>query len=153
NGDRIGSIFAMGFPPPGQLGPGGAIVGGTGAFVGARGTMATAAGLTIRTTSQAEDPSRRRINGGGRGTHLIHLIPMFRPEFLMAPSGPVIFHSDYRPVTEASPARAGETLIVYAKGLGPTTPNANPGDPFPSEPLAIATSPVEVLVNTKSSPA
>jgi hypothetical protein len=29
----------------------------------------------------------------------------------------------------------------YAKGLGPTSPSLNPGDSFPSEPLAIAISP------------
>jgi uncharacterized protein (TIGR03437 family) len=37
--------------------------------------------------------------------------------------------------------------------LDPTIPSLNPGDVFPSEPLAIVTSPVEVLVNGKSSPA
>ncbi len=152
-GERIGSIFAMGFPPPGQPGPGGAIVGGTGAFAGARGTMYAAGPVTIRTTSQAEDPSRRRINGGGRATYVIQLIPMFRPEVLVGANGPVVFHSDHSLVTAASPARAGETLIVYAKGLGLTTPSVNPGDPFPSEPLAVAISPVEVFVNGKPSPA
>jgi uncharacterized protein (TIGR03437 family) len=44
-------------------------------------------------------------------------------------------------------------LIVYAKGLGPTTPSFNPGDLFTREPLAVATSPVEVLVNGNPSPA
>ena len=149
NGDRIGIIFGMG----GVGGPDWAIVGGTGAFVGAKGTMATAPGITIRTTSQAEDPSMRRVNGGGRGTYVIQLIPMFRPEVVIGANGPAVFHSDFSAVNSANPARAGETLIVYAKGLGPTTALLNPGDPFPSEPLAIATSPVEVLVNGKSSPA
>ena len=72
---------------------------------------------------------------------------------IIAANGPVVFHNDYTPVTTSSPARAGETLIVYAKGLGPTSPDVTPGDKFPSEPLAIATSPVEVLVNGRSSPA
>ncbi|MGH9718796.1 MAG: hypothetical protein ACRD8O_01170, partial [Bryobacteraceae bacterium] len=150
NGDRIGSVFGLGAVGGVR---GWAIVGGTGAFAGAKGTMNTAAGRTTRTTSQAEDPSMRRINGGGRHTVSIHLIPIFRPEVLIGPSGAAVFHSDYRPVTAASPARAGETLIVHARGLGPTNPSINAGDPFPSEPLAIATSPVEVLVNGKSSPA
>jgi uncharacterized protein (TIGR03437 family) len=77
---------------------------------------------------------------------------MFRPDVLTGPAGPVLFHSDYSAVTAENPARAGETLIVYAKGLGPTIPGLNPGDVFPSERLAIAISPVEVLVNGKSSP-
>ena len=84
NGERIGSIFAMGFPPPGQPGPGGAIVGGTGAFAGARGIMYTTAGITIRTTSQAEDPSMRRINGGGRATYVFQLFPFSAPRFSSA---------------------------------------------------------------------
>jgi uncharacterized protein (TIGR03437 family) len=95
----------------------------------------------------------RRVNGGGRGSFVIQFYPMFRPDLLIGPDGPAAFHNDYSPVTADRPARAGETLIVYAKGLGPTNPNVNPGDSFPSEPLAIATSPVEVLVNGRSVPA
>ena len=149
NGDPIGSILGMG--AVGSM-KGWAIVGGSGAFVGAKGTMQATVNLAIRTTSQAEDPSMRRINGGGRGTYVIQLFPMFRPEVLIGANGPVVFHSDHRLVTAASPARAGETLILLAKGLGPTNPSVNPGDPFPIDPLAIATSPVEVFVNGKSSP-
>ena len=107
NGERIGSIFAMGFPPPGRPGPGGAIVGGTGAFAGARGVMYTTAGITIRTTSQAEDPSMRRINGGGRATYVIQLFPLFRPEVLIGANGPVVFHSGFVAVTADNPARPG----------------------------------------------
>ena len=153
NGERIGSIFAMGFPPPGQPGPGGAIVGGTGAFAGARGIMYTTAGITIRTTSQAEDPSMRRINGGGRATYVFQLVPLFRPEVLVGQNGPVIIRSDYTAVTPDKPARPGEVLILYAKGLGPTTPAVNPGERYPGAPFAVVNSPVEVLVNGRSSPA
>jgi len=95
----------------------------------------------------------RRVNGGGRGVYVIQLIPMFRPEVLIGPNGPVIIHSDYSVITPDKPARPGEVLILYAKGLGPTTPSINPGDPFPGEPFALVTSPVEVLVNGKPSPA
>ena len=161
DGSPIGSIFGSGMfpgaPPPGS--PVGAetgnmtIVGGTGAFIGARGTINNIGCFGCRFASQAEDPSMRRINGGGRQQTLIQFFPVFRPEVVIGTSGATIFHNDYSLVTTSSPARAGETLIVYAKGLGPTTPNINPGDLFPSEPLAIATSPVEVLVNGKSSPA
>jgi uncharacterized protein (TIGR03437 family) len=151
DGGVIGSVFGIG--AVGSLTKASAIIGGTGAFVGAKGTMITTVVPTGRTTSQAEDPSLRRINGGGRGTWVIQLIPMFRPEVVTGANGPFVFHADYSLVTAASPARSGETLIVYAKGLGPTTPIVNPGEPFPSEPLAIATSPVEVLVNGKSTAA
>jgi len=165
DGGQIGSIFVMGLqagtPTPGSA-PGSAIgnlavVGGTGAFIGARGTFNPAAVTNPpnqRPASVAEDPSRRRINGGGgRNRVLFQLFPMFRPEVVTDSNGPVLFHSDYSRVTPANPVRAGETLIVHAKRLGPTTPNVNPGDPFPGEPLAIVTSPVEVLVNGKSSAA
>jgi hypothetical protein len=161
DGSPIGSIFGSGMfpgtPPPGS--PLGAqtgnmpIVGGTGAFIGARGTVNAIECIDCRFSSITEDPSMRRINGGGRQRLLIQIYPMFRPEIVNDANGPVVFHSDFSPVNSARPARAGETLIVYAKGLGPTTASLNPGDAFPSEPLAIATSPVEVLVNGKSSPA
>jgi uncharacterized protein (TIGR03437 family) len=153
NGDHIGSIFGMG--AVGSPMKSWAIVGGTGPFVGAKGTMIATANPAVRTTSQAEDPSMRRSNGGGRGAYVIQLIPMFRPEVLVGPNGPVVFHGDdWSPITAERPARPGESLILYAKGLGPTNPSVNPGDPFPSEPpFALVTSPVEVLVNGRSVPA
>jgi uncharacterized protein (TIGR03437 family) len=78
---------------------------------------------------------------------------MFRPEVLVGANGPVIVHSDYSAITSDRPARPGEILILYAKGLGPTTPSVNPGDQYPSEPFAVVNSPVEVLVNGRPSPA
>jgi uncharacterized protein (TIGR03437 family) len=150
DGNLIGSIFGIG--AVGSV-TGWAIVGGTGAFVGAKGTIAATANLAIRTTSQAEDPSLRRIHGGGRGVYVIQLFPMFRPEVLMGADGPIVFHSDFSLVTPASPARGGETLTVYVKGLGPTNPSVKAGEAFASSPLSVATSPVEVLVNGKPSAA
>jgi len=149
DGTSYGSIFGLSL-----VGAGDTIIGGTGAFLGARGTATVLdANPLQRVTSQAEDPSMRRIHGGGRFRIVFQIYPMFRPEVLIGPAGPAVFHSDNTPVTADRPARAGETLIVHAKGLGGTTPSLNPGDVFPSEPLAIATSPVEVLLNGKSSPA
>jgi len=160
DGSQIGSVFAlglsMGTPPPGSpLGSAAAnnaITGGTGAFIGAKGTQ-TNAGVNYRFASQAEDPSMRRTNGGGKGRFLLQIWPMFRPEILVTPAGPTVFHLDFSPVTSDRPAQRGEILIVYAKGLGPTSPGVNPGDLFPLEALAVATSPVEVLVDGKASPA
>jgi uncharacterized protein (TIGR03437 family) len=37
-------------------------------------------------------------------------------------------HADYSQITADSPAIAGETIIVYAAGLGPTEPNPDPGE-------------------------
>jgi len=162
DGRQIGAILAAGLvggtpapgSPMGSITDSIAITGGTGGFLGAKGTINTveAGG---RVTSQVEDPSMRRVHGGGRQRYVIQLFPMFRPEVLVGPAGPVIFHGDdWSPVTANRPASPGEGLILYAKGLGPTNPSVNPGDPFPSvQPFALVTSPVEVLVNGRSSPA
>jgi hypothetical protein len=63
-----------------------------------------------RPASVAEDPARRRINGGGgRNRLLLQVFPMFRPEVLTDSNGPVFFHCDFNRVTAATPVRAGET--------------------------------------------
>ena len=41
-------------------------------------------------------------------------------------------------------------LSLVATGLGPTRPAVDPGQPFPSSPLAAVNSPVDVTVNGKS---
>jgi uncharacterized protein (TIGR03437 family) len=155
DGSQIGSIFAAGLsggiPAPGS--PSGAtagnntIVGGTGIFVGARGTV-NQGQVTSRVASQTEDPSMRRSNGGGKGQFLLQIVPMVRPEIMVSPMGwPGVFHADWTPVDSMSPARPGETLIVYTSGLGPTRPVMGPEEVFPSDPLAVVTSPVDVIVD------
>lgn len=163
NGTQIGSIFAAGLsggtPPPGS--PAGAtagsntIVGGTGIFVGARGTVNQGQVTSpARVASQTEDPSMRRTNGGGKVQFLLQIVPMVRPEILVSPAGKLgVFHADWTPLDSTSPARPGETLILYASGLGPTRPAMGPEEIFPSEPFAVITSPVEVIVDGKPSPA
>ncbi len=164
DGTQIGTLIASGLtsgtPPPGSPVPistilqGGhnfAITGGTGAFLGARGQLG-ALPPVARSTSNTEDPTNRRRNGGGAGNWrwIAHVIPMERPEVTMLPSGPAIAHSsDFAPVTGAKPAAPGEILSVFATGLGPVVPNVDPGQPFPSSPLAAVNSPVEVTVNGK----
>jgi len=71
----------------------------------------------------------------------LHLLPAVRPTVAS------VFHSDFTPVSASSPARAGETLIVSATGLGPTRPGVDPEQPFPASPLQEVNSPVEVTVN------
>ncbi|MBI3679766.1 MAG: hypothetical protein HY235_05155 [Acidobacteria bacterium] len=80
----------------------------------------------------------------------MHLIPMSRPEIVSTASGPAVAHSsDFSLVTAARPARPGEILSLVASGLGPTRPGVDPGRPFPTNPLAVVNSPVEVTVNGK----
>ena len=160
DGTPIGTIMASGFaggaPPPGS--PSNVtqnnfvVTGGTGAFLGARGQVgAQAPSIPIRSTSMREDPANRRQHGGGTQQWVIRLIPMESPEIAMLPAGPAITHSsDFSLVTTSKPAAAGEILSLFARGLGPVNPGVDPGQPFPSSPLAIVNSPVAVTVNGKA---
>jgi len=161
DGTPVGTLMATGMfggpvPPgaPTSIAGAGAnftIIGGTGAFLGARGQMVSAPqrtpGTSRRLASVTEDPSRRRQKiGPSYQRWILHVIPMVRPEVMTTEIGPLIFHTDFSPVTQASPGRAGEVLLLLAKGLGPTR-GGTPGEAYPAEPLAVVNSPVEVLVN------
>jgi uncharacterized protein (TIGR03437 family) len=164
DGTSIGTIVTYGFAgasaPPGApltatAGGNFVIMGGTGAFLGARGQMEMVANppgvASQRGASITEDPANRRLNGGGTQRYVVHLIPMESPEIALLPAGPAVTHSsDFSLVTAAKPATAGEILSLFARGLGPVTPGVDPGQPFPSSPLAIVNSPVEVTVNGKA---
>jgi uncharacterized protein (TIGR03437 family) len=158
DGTAIGTIIAAGLgtgaAPPGApvavTQGNAAIVGGTGAFLGARGQLGQAVTVETvpdRVASMTEDPANRRKHGGGRARFVLHVIPLAQPEILITSSGPAIFHSDFSLVNAAQPARAGEVLILIATGLGPTQPGADPGKPFPADPLPEVNSPLAVTVN------
>jgi uncharacterized protein (TIGR03437 family) len=89
----------------------------------------------------------RRTHGGTRGHIIATLNPMSRPDIVSSGSGPAVFHSDFSPVTAATPVRAGETLIVTATGLGATRPGVPAGTPLPADPVQPVNSPVEVTAN------
>lgn len=164
DGTPIGTIvtngFANGAVPPGSplTATGGsnfAITGGTGAFLGARGQVEDVANppgvAAARVASITEDPANRRLNGGGTSRFVVHLIPMSAPQIITTAAGPAVAHSgDFSPVTSSKPAAAGEILSLFATGLGPTVPAVDPGQPFPSSPLANVNSPIEVMVNGKA---
>jgi len=128
------------------------IVGGTGAFLGARGQKGNGTGsaINVRLASITEDAANRRQNGGGRGSFTFYVVPMFRPEVVITPNGPAVTHSDFSLVSAAKPAAAGEILSLFATGLGPTRTSLAPGQPFPSSPLAVVNSPIDVTVSGKS---
>ena len=127
-----------------------AIIGGTGAFLGARGRVAGTGGAGGRAASVAEDPGNRRLNGGTDFTYIIHLIPMSGPQIVSDASGPAIAHSrDFSRVDANRPAERGEVLTLFAKGLGPTLPPVEEGQPFPSAGLASVVGPVEVTIGGK----
>ena len=116
------------------------------------GVAANPPGVAVqRAASMTEDPANRRLNGGGTQRWIAHLIPMSAPQIVITPGGPAVTHSsDFSLVTASKPAAAGEILSLFASGLGPVNPGVDPGQPFPSSPLAIVNSPVEVTVNGKS---
>jgi hypothetical protein len=156
----IGTIIVNGLngsvsprpPGPPVGGQNYAIVGGTGAYLGARGQKGNGSGnaIGVRSASITEDPANRRQNGGGKGSFNFYVIPMFRPEVVITPSGPAVTHSnDFALVSSAKPAAAGEILSLFATGLGPTRTSLAPGQPFPASPLAVVNSPVVVTVNGK----
>jgi hypothetical protein len=161
DGTEVGTIMALGLggtgdPPPGAplvvTGSNFAIIGGTGAFLGARGQfgMSPFTGPTPRSASMAEDPSYRRVNGGGVQRYVLHLIPMFVPQIAVTGLGPAVAHSkDFTLVSPSSPATAGEVLALFVSGLGPTRPGVDPGQPFLRSPLAAVNSPVGITVNGK----
>jgi hypothetical protein len=159
DGTPVGTIMGQwlvgGSPPPGSaaaiVAGNGAIIGGTGAFLGVNGQCGVAAGATGRNTTYAEDPSNRRVFGGGRLRMLLYIRPAYRPEIQVTADGPAVVHaSDMSAVTDARPGRAGEILSLFATGLGPVRGNVDTGKPFPTSPLAIVNSPVEVTVNGES---
>jgi len=133
-----------------------AIVGGTGAFFGASGQKGGAnnrlsSSTPERTASITEDPAMRRQNGGGHIASILYVIPMSRPEIVITANGPAVAHSiDFSLVSTTKPAAAGEVLSLIATGLGPTRTVLDPGQPFPSSPLAVVNSPIDVTVNGKS---
>jgi uncharacterized protein (TIGR03437 family) len=161
NGTPVGTIMASGWGgaarPPGApssfLQANMAVTGGTGAFLGVHGQAGQGGNIVApRLASMSEDPALRRALGGGTRRYIFHLIPLFRPEIVNTAVGPAVVHAnDFSFVTARNPARAGEILSVYVRGLGPTRPGVDPGQPFPASPLQPVNSPVDVTVNGKSS--
>ncbi|MCC6389392.1 MAG: hypothetical protein IT167_02220 [Bryobacterales bacterium] len=134
------------------------MTGGGGAFLGAHGEHRNGprgpGGFDppIRRASVTEDPSMRRVNGGGTWQALVYLTPAFWPEIDSTPQGSAIFHADFSQVTPARPAEPGEMLIIRAKGLGPTLPDLRPAGlvRFGNGPYDQVSSPVEVSVGGKT---
>ena len=104
-----------------------------------------------RGASTSEDPANRRINGGGKLRIVFTLYPKSRPTLVTTANGPAVVHSDGKLVSNSNPAQAGETLTLYATGLGPTTPSVTFGQAFPQGAASVANAPIEVLINGKSS--
>ena len=161
DGTQIGTIHIDGFvggnrPPDAPQvisGSNWIVTAGSGAFFGVRGYLQVSNTTPERVTSACEDPSLRRVYAGGLGKRrgTLYLVPLSQRQIVATPSGPAITHSnDFSLVSTSKPATAGEILSLFATGLGPVNPGVDPGQPFPSKPLAAVNSPVGVTVNGKS---
>ncbi len=143
DGRFVGRLVDGGFFPH-------SILGGAGAYYGAHGEHHFTSLGPVRAASVAEDPSKRRTHpGAGRYRVHYYLVPLYYPGVEVTPQGPSVYHADFSLVTPENPAHAGETLVIRAKNLGPTTPYTFPGQAFPKwtgEPLPEVNSDVEVTV-------
>ena len=82
------------------------------------------------------------VRQGVRGPDAaIALVPAAPQLFTGADGCAVAQHADYTTITAESPARPGETIIVYAAGLGATQPKTAPGE-IPKYP-----GPIDVSLN------
>ncbi|MEB2362268.1 MAG: hypothetical protein HUU41_02705 [Bryobacteraceae bacterium] len=152
DGTWVGKLADRGLTGTGSIGPTHPVLGGAGAFLGVVGEHGWVTWSTpMRRTSAQEDPSVRQILGGGKVLVRYYLVPKQWPEVEVTAAGPSVYHADGLPVTASSPARAGEVLIMRAKGLGPTRPTLMPAGfkPFGQEPYEEVNSPVEVTVGGK----
>jgi len=158
---EIGSITAAGVSgqpdapggPPAIGGGDWAITGGTGAFLGVTGQMGGQGGQgggTIRAASVTEDPSKRRANASPNDTQTMYLyvIPLMPPQIIEV----FAIHLNDPPklVTQANPAKSGDTLILYATGLGPVRDPAGTAVPIGQAFLTNTTviSPVTVTIGS-----
>jgi uncharacterized protein (TIGR03437 family) len=57
-----------------------------------------------------------------------------------------ILHSDYSLITNSSPAKPGETVLMYLTGLGAVTPQLADGEAAPGSPLSVSVEAADTLV-------
>ncbi|HUI78152.1 MAG TPA: hypothetical protein VLY24_09555 [Bryobacteraceae bacterium] len=121
---------------------------GSGAFFGLRGQQTRVQTVrAFRRASMTEDPSLRRVLGGGYAVHTFHVATAYPAAFAGSDTSPEVFHADFTLVNAGSPAHAGEVLIGRVSNLGYTTPANDPGAAFPtSAPYDLVNAPVEVVV-------
>lgn len=152
---QVGTLAAMGLAggppppgsPPGSLAGNFPVIGGSGAWSGVTGQATTLSISGTRGPSGVEDPAYRRANGGTSLWRIAVTLNSVR-----RPTAVAVYHADFTPVSESSPARPGETLVLAAKGLGATDPLLSPGATFDSAELAVVRAPVEVTVGGLSAP-
>lgn len=85
-------------------------------------------------------------NGNGPGNAVTVNVAAVAPAVFFTPAGGIVVkNSDFSLVGPNNPARAGEVLVVFATGLGRTTPAIDSGVLAPSSPAAVA-APIAVTI-------
>ncbi|HWD98450.1 MAG TPA: DVUA0089 family protein [Bryobacteraceae bacterium] len=83
----------------------------------------------------------------------IYMAPV-SPALASLPTGAIIAeHADYSLVTADSPAKPGETILIYLSGLGATDNPVGSGAASPFSPLAHALAAPSILLNGQPAPA
>ena len=60
--------------------------------------------------------------------------------------GAILHGSNFQPVTVANPAAKGESIVIYATGMGPVQPDPGTGNPASGSPLSVSVNPTSVTI-------
>lgn len=91
------------------------------------------------------------VNNNGKSSSAVN-VPLGRtaPGIFTIPSGGVgpgaILHANYSLVNGASPAKRGETVLLYMTGLGAVSPAVRDGVAAPANPLSVVSASVNVYI-------
>jgi len=82
--------------------------------------------------------------GGVSDDYYLNLLPAAPAIFLSGTAGPltnipvVVKADNQQLVTPSNPIHSGDEIVIYATGMGATSPEVEAGDASPSSPLAVA---------------
>jgi uncharacterized protein (TIGR03437 family) len=88
------------------------------------------------------------INNGAQSNTVTVLMNTTAPGAFTVPPGGIgygaVLHADFSLVTPSSPAKAGETVLIFVTGLGDVNPAVADGAPGPSNPFSLTVNPLAV---------
>ena len=91
------------------------------------------------------------MSNGTSATFVVTVAPAAPAIFFDSVGGVVVRNSDFQLIRPERPARAGDILVIYATGLGATTPAVATGTLASGPPFAM-TAPVTITVGGQSAP-
>lgn len=80
-------------------------------------------------------------SGGSQSSPIAVTIAPVQPGVFLYNGQGAVFHANYTAVTPSSPAAPGETVLLYATGLGAVSPPVVEGTAAPVSPLAVSATP------------